>query len=579
MVTLLEDVRSALEQKLLEPCFQPQVEFHSGKLTGFEVLARWRHPQLGLILPENFIALAEQGGLIGRLSELIFRKAFQAIAAQPEPLALAINISPLQLRDLTLPDQIAHIAHETGFPLGHLTVEITESALLVDLTRAQTIAHGIKSLGCRLALDDFGTGYSSLKHLQALPFDELKIDRSFVMNMASTRESRKIVAATIGLGHSLGLVTVAEGVETEEQADMLLWLGCERGQGWLYGRPAPCSEIAETVAKVRQANPLRLAAPGDGWAVSSLEALPTQRLAQLQAIYDGAPVGLCFLDRNLRYVSINLRLGEMNGAPVAAHLGKSVQEMAPTLFPAIEPYLLRVLKGESFPELEVVRPPHQPGDSQRTLRVSYQPAFDEADEVIGISIAVLDVTDQKRHELALGEREAHQEHMLQRNNQTPWIMDADGDTVEVSALWVRNTTLGKERVRHLEWLEALHPEDLEPAIRTIRAALRSGKPVDIVYRVLALDGDWRWMRSRGSPRFGPSGEITRWYGIVEDFEDWKLREQPQQTPSASLKFFPPNVLDPRPTSLPPESKTFPAPLAAAPAAVPLPPPEPRQTQP
>jgi EAL domain-containing protein (putative c-di-GMP-specific phosphodiesterase class I) len=199
----------------------------------------------------------------------------------------------------------AHYAAEDyRFPLKHLTVEITVSALCHNLQRARRIAIELGDMSCQLARDDFGTGYSSLLHLKALPFNKLKIDRSFVQSMTSEREIRKIVAAVVGLGYSLDMISVAEGVETEEQADALLWLGCELGQGWLYGRPLPASRIPDMIVAAPRTLPTRFAAgAGSSIAVAGLDALPTRRLAQWQAIYDGAPVGLCFLDKNLRNIS------------------------------------------------------------------------------------------------------------------------------------------------------------------------------------------------------------------------------------------------------------------------------------
>ena len=274
----IAEVRRALENDEVVPFFQPLVELRTGRLTGFEVLTRWQHQELGFILPGNFISLAEDHGLIGLLTEQILQKALSSAILLPDPLTLAVNISPSQLQDLSLPEQICGAAVKGRLPPARLTVEITESALLGDLNRAKAIAHELKAIGCRLSLDDFGTGYSSMVHLQALPFDELKIDRSFVSSMTRARESRKIVAAVVGLGHSLNMTTVGEGIETEQQADMLLWLGCEVGQGWLYGKPVPADEISGLIAAGPQSTLAGLPTPGDGWAVSSLEALPTQRL-------------------------------------------------------------------------------------------------------------------------------------------------------------------------------------------------------------------------------------------------------------------------------------------------------------
>src|SRR6202044_1324741 len=237
----------ALENDEFFPYFQPLVVLATGKLHGFEVLARWKHPNLGAIPPDIFIPLAESNGLIGELSSQVLRKAFEAITLHGKGLRLAFNISPLQLKDLTLPRHIRQVAEEAGFPLECATVEITESAIAEDMTAARSISSDLKAMGCRIALDDFGTGYSSLYHLKSLPFDELKVDRSFVSSMTTERESRKIVAAVGGLGQSLGLKTIAEGIETHKQSDMLVRLGCDMGQGWYYGRPAPAEKLASVI--------------------------------------------------------------------------------------------------------------------------------------------------------------------------------------------------------------------------------------------------------------------------------------------------------------------------------------------
>lgn len=389
MLIHLNDVRQALEKEALVPCFQPIIELRTGRLAGFEVLARWEHPDYGLILPENFISLAEQNGFIGLLTRQILTKAFLAANLLPKPLFLAVNISPIQLHHLSLPQQIRNLAEEHLFPLKQLMVEITESALVNNLERARKIAVEIKEMGCQLALDDFGTGYSSLHHLRALPFEKLKVDRSFVQSMTRERESRKIVAAVVGLAYSLDMVTVAEGVETEEQAAMLLGLGCELGQGWLFG----CALAAEYLPAMIAAPPrmpcTSLTAHRCSIALSSRDVLPAQRLAQLQAIYEGTPVGLCFLDKNLRYVSVNQRLANMNGPPVEAHVGRPVCEVIPAVFPLLEPYLHRALRGEVISKVEFPRP----AQTGQSVLVSYQPVLDEAEEVIGISVTAVDVAE------------------------------------------------------------------------------------------------------------------------------------------------------------------------------------------
>jgi EAL domain-containing protein (putative c-di-GMP-specific phosphodiesterase class I) len=238
MLATLHDLVHALDSDALVPVFQPLVDLRTGGIFGFEVLARWDHPVHGLILPSNFIPMAEENGLIGQLTQQTLVRSLACCAAiLPPGVTLAVNVSPIQLQYNSLPSQIQSAAEETNFNLNKLTIEVTESALVRNLDVAVRIARELRDLGCRLALDDFGTGYSSLKHLASLPFTDLKIDRSFVHAMAGEPGAEKIVAAVIRLGHSLSLTTIAEGIETEEQAAIVTGLGCDVGQGWLLGRP------------------------------------------------------------------------------------------------------------------------------------------------------------------------------------------------------------------------------------------------------------------------------------------------------------------------------------------------------
>jgi PAS domain S-box-containing protein len=390
------DVRLGFDADEFSPSFQPIVELRTGQLVGFEILARWRHGKLGSIAPDNFIPVIEKCGLINKLTKLILEKSFAAARMVPRSLTLAVNLSPGQLLDFTVPALLETAAEQAGFPLSRLVIEITEGALVNDLARARAVALELKSLRCQLALDDFGTGYSSLKHLQALPFDRLKLDISFVSAMTQEQESRKLVAAIVGLGQSLGLTTVAEGVETKEQASMLIWHGCDEGQGWLYGRPAPAEEIPQTVMALRPASSEITQALFESDFMIGRERSPGQKLAQLQAIYDGIPAAVCFLDRNLRFISLNRQLAQINGQPIARHLGKTFAEMAPHLYLQIEPLIRRALEGFPAIGIEVYEPEDReataPNEVGRTLLISCHPARDESDEVAGVFCAVIDIT-------------------------------------------------------------------------------------------------------------------------------------------------------------------------------------------
>ncbi len=534
------DLRRALENNEIIPYFQPLVELRTGLLRGFEALARWQHPQRGLISPNEFIPLAESSGLHGLLTGKLLSAVFAAAKDIPNHLTLSVNISLTQLTDLTLPRHIFNAAQHANFPLQRLVLEITESALVGNTEHASRIANELKEQGSRLALDDFGTGYSSLRHLQLLPFDELKIDATFVRSMTHTRESRKIAAAIVGLGNSLGLTTVAEGVESQTIADMLLWLGCDIGQGWLYGRPVPPEQLPETLA-ARSDPPPPIKSTGPRSAVADtnfplrLEALPTQRLAQLNAIYDGVPVGLCFLDRNLRFVSVNKRLAEIHNLPVASHLGQPIAEIIPDKFPQIEPYLRRALNGEPYYGLEVLIPdPHRP-DKPRTLLISYQPARDEVDEVIGVSMSVVDISRRKQAEQALAESEDHYRHAVELNPQVPWTAEPDGMILDTNKRWETLTGLTKQESLGKGWVRALHPDDVFPTLKAWEEVLRTGELLDIQYRIHRGDGDWRWMRVRAAPRRDENGKIIRWYGTLEDIDDHKKAEEALRRSEARLQ--------------------------------------------
>ncbi|MGB6745108.1 MAG: EAL domain-containing protein [Terracidiphilus sp.] len=529
------DVRRAFDEGEFYPVFQPLVELRTGQLAGFEVLARWNHKKLGPIAPDDFIPSLEKYGLIDKLSRTILESAFASPALADSALTLSINISPLQLLGDKLAERIADTAAHGGFPLDRLIIEITESALLDDLARAQDTARDLKALNCKLALDDFGTGYSSLQHLHTLPFDELKVDRSFVGSMTLKRESRKIVAAVIGLGMSLGLTTVAEGVETREQTNMLHWLGCDLVQGWLFGKPVTAGELPRVVAEARHSAAAPVPAPIDGGPIMSRDLLPAQRLAQLQAIYDGVPVGLCLLDRNMRYVSLNKRLAQLNGVPAAAHMGRTVAEVIPQVFPLVEPFIRRALQGEPVSGVEVQKPPAADGSEGQTLLLSYQPTCDEAGEILGVSVAIMDITGNKRTERALRESENHYRHMVRLNPHVPWVLDKNGEVAEASPRWETFTGQPIEEALGNGWLKMLHPDDVEPTREAIRRSLATGEPIDIEYRVRRPGADWRWMRSRGAPRFGPTGKVMCMYGIVEEVDGHKQVTEELQNCQAELR--------------------------------------------
>lgn len=229
-------LRRALDQGELYPVYEAQIDLSTNQPIGYEMLARWESPVLGTVAPAEFIPVAEETGLIARLSETLIRQALQEAGQWPDNLSLSVNISPLQLRDPWFAQKLLKLVAETGFPAARLIVEITESALVDNMALAQATFASLRNQGIRLALDDFGTGYSSVASLRALKFDTIKLDREFVTRMDNDQSRSAIAEAVLHLGRSIGVPVVAEGIESVDTATMLAGFDCAIGQGHFYSR-------------------------------------------------------------------------------------------------------------------------------------------------------------------------------------------------------------------------------------------------------------------------------------------------------------------------------------------------------
>jgi EAL domain-containing protein (putative c-di-GMP-specific phosphodiesterase class I) len=253
----LEDLElpSVLDPTQFVLHYQPQIDIPSGNVIGLEALVRWMHPTRGLIFPDQFIARFEEAGLIHQLGWSVVDRGLAEIAQFGDAAgvvpALSLNASASSLKDLSFPDRMASLIAARGIAPEKIILEITESALIQDLTRTLDVLARLRMKQVQLSIDDFGTGYSMMQQLRNVPATELKIDKSFVQNMHDSPSDRVVVRKTIEIGHELGMKVVAEGVETQEQLDFLGANGCDTAQGYLFSRPLPPKELLSWLATYR----------------------------------------------------------------------------------------------------------------------------------------------------------------------------------------------------------------------------------------------------------------------------------------------------------------------------------------
>jgi EAL domain-containing protein (putative c-di-GMP-specific phosphodiesterase class I) len=373
--TLFDDM---LSNGSIYPAFQPIIDLKTGAVAGFEVLARWNDKEFGEIPPIDFIPLVEKFGLLSRLSCHLIRQACKAAVSWQGPVALAFNISPAQFQAAGLPQLIAAAAQESSFPLSQLRIEITETAIIMDEAEALAAINELKMLGIQIYLDDFGTGFSSLTRLRSLPFDMLKVDASFVGTMLTSRDSRKIVSSIVGLGHSLGMPVIAEGVETKIEVDLLTKLGCDFGQGFYFGRPTRAEYVPGMLdalgAQTREPGPLDLSC--------------NIKIAQLETLYATAPIGLCFIDRAARLANANALYCELMSVKLESILGVSVYESFPAEAANFEEEMTTLLTGGYVKPMRILLP-----DQRRAATLTPAPVFDEAGDVLGLFCALTDVKE------------------------------------------------------------------------------------------------------------------------------------------------------------------------------------------
>ena len=258
-ILLEAELKQGLKERSIKPYYQPLVDLRTNRIVGFEALARWEITPGRFVPPMEFIALAEETGMIVELTEQLFRLAVEEAMHWPSGMVLSFNLSPIQLGDRMLGLRLMKILGEFGMPPSRLEVEITETALMKDTETAYAVLADLMKSGIRIALDDFGTGYSSLSQLAGYRFDKIKIDRSFVSSLSDNDRQDKVVRAILALSNSLGAKTTAEGIEDPAQLELLRHLGCDVGQGFLFGKAIPAEQIPALISSMNDQGDARVA--------------------------------------------------------------------------------------------------------------------------------------------------------------------------------------------------------------------------------------------------------------------------------------------------------------------------------
>ncbi|MDH0912838.1 EAL domain-containing protein [Rhizobium pusense] len=501
---LRERLVCAIAKGHIWPAFQPIVDIPSGEIVGFEILARWTDPVYGNIPPDDFIPLLEKHCLIDLLSRALVRSACSAAGPWPGSFFLAFNIAPDQLLTDDLPEWLHNIALETRFPLNRVQIEVTEGSLISNQEQAFATLRQLNSKGISISIDDFGTGYSSLARLEAFPFSKLKIDACFVRNIDQEPGKRRIAAAVIGLGQSLGMSVVAEGIETKAEEEILSHLGCALGQGWLYGRGVP----AEEAARMQGLFASKAAA-------TTLDTSPFQQLHQLETLYEQSPVGLCFLDMQFRHVRANDAFAAMHGLSRRRLEGKAIDEL-------MSGEILARVKSTLLDSLDQPVPPQDYHLNGRDFRIYVEKVVDAGGDVIGFSVVSIDVTEQNQMLERLSLSEQHFRRMTEMSFVIAWGANAQG-VVDYMSPPVDDPEDDTLQARICRWYDKMHPEDRPRVRNEWFTQISTGKPFKTHFRMRWADGSYRSNESRAQPVFGPDAVVERWCGTIshlcEDDDD------------------------------------------------------------
>lgn len=479
--------QAILDQQVV-PYFQPIYSIDQQQIAGFEVLVRWNSPT-GILLPERFMTYIESHELLNTLLLNLMQQAFSFLQNLPNNFYLSFNLSPIQLQDVNLVTLIKHQADQFAFPLSKLTLEITETSILENTEISCCILNKLNQLGCKIALDDFGTGYSSLSLIKNIDLSIIKIDRSFIQDLFSRKESRKIVTAIINLGQTLDLDIIAEGVETAEQQALLGRMGCHYIQGFLISKPVPATDILSLLKETKDNRSTRFYYQN----MSS-----EQRNLQLAVLYQSNKNSIAFLDKHYHLIEANVEFFSRLQLSRQELLGRALNQILPALF----------IDFEQNPLAEIAKEVRY--GSGNTDMVIVSPIFDEISEFVGFSFLGIDITRNKDIE-----KELSISALL--NPRMSWQMDKYGEVIKIDPRLLPLFRLNFDDLAGSKWKNLVHPEDKDRINHLLQRSVQTGTIYDTKYRLL-LEGYYQWVHAYMAPHI-EEGNIKKWFGQLEIIQD------------------------------------------------------------
>jgi diguanylate cyclase (GGDEF)-like protein/PAS domain S-box-containing protein len=516
------DLHRAIQQDELALYYQPKVNLKTGKITGVEALIRWNHPEWGLVLPETFIPIAEETGLIIPIGEWVLREACkqgQVWWLKGWNTTISVNLSPRQFTQSHLDVTVARILEETGLDPRLLELEITES-MTASIERTIQALQKLKKLGVRISIDDFGTGFSSLYYLQKFPVDTLKIDQSFVQSMQQSASDETIVKTIISMAHNLNLNVVGEGIETKEQLVFLQQHLCDEGQGYFFTQPVPVAELERHVVHIQQMVG-EFGLPQDvnerRWAEELVRAAK-EELNETIRFQQGMTFKFKKINGQFIHTLCDGELLYRMGLNPIQVVGKDLQGFLPEDYAKEkEAYYQRAWAGEEHVSYE--------GEVNGVSYLAALSPIKRGGEVVEVIASCVDITQRKKMEQALSDSENKYKLIAENMTDLVILFDIEGKCLYASPSHQLVLGYSPQFFENNDTINLVHPEDVALVTKRFTEVIMTKSTSKTEFRLLHANGDWRLFDSTATPVMNKGGKVKHIMVVCKDITEVRKAEE------------------------------------------------------